>query len=730
MKKQLFMAVLLGLSYVQIKAQDLREYIPHNALSVGSINGKEVLRSVSVQELNASKLGQKLLGSLSKETGHEIGSLDEIGLDLNGNSYFYYQKNDSLSYSVTLLPLKDASKLQQLVGTQDYVIKEKGSYWVGVPKYSSPSEFVAWDDRKVLLVKGFYNDLYFNDFDFTEIEAELSAIKELQGTVDSPESPYSDQMVEEAVQIGTVQEAVQIAEIGAYEIPYFQDYTLQNYVNAYFEFCEKLKEAANNDRVAVLDSLQKNSYVVEYLAREVDSIYAPDSLRLNEFMDNKAPFVKETFVNFKKSTNRDLAHKMLDDITFYGSDFNVVPDPYAYTYDYKSYYDEKKFLESKWTEQTITTLMRPAVRSIATNEKYMAQLDQKAVGNFWNNNLGEMFLGLYNGMGSLINPYSNGMENLLLGYGQLSSHLYLGAKEGRISVDMELSDEFANGYRKIMDQKINQDFFKYVNEDRFLGYMTYSMNTKNMLEEYPKLMAKSYGSLFGANKEELELGLELFSFLLDEGAVAEMAPGDAMFILSGLNSHEVTYTEYEYDGDYNSTPVERTKTEKTPDFLFMASTKENPFTKKLIAYLLAKEALIFENGYYSLDTKDRSLPLQLHFIIKDDIFFLGTSPEEIASINNGSYKAKLSKKHRNAITQGNFAAYFNGKKFGKEFPLEGIDLPSLENARYAMENAANFTITSSKIKNNHLQSAIVMEIPEDHRNAASYILEFIDRFGY
>jgi hypothetical protein len=421
---------------------------------------------------------------------------------------------------------------------------------------------------------------------------------------------------------------------------------------------------------------------------------------------------------------------MLGDITFYGSDFNVVPDPYAYTYDYKSYYDEKKLLESRWVEQTIAILMQPAVRSIATNEKYMAQLDQKAVGNFWNNNLGEMFLGLYNGLGSLVNPYSNGMENLLLGYGQLSSHLYLGTKEGRISVDMELSEQFADGYGKIMDQKINQDFFKYVNEDRFLGYMTYNMNTKNMLEEYPKLMAKSYASLFGASKEELELGLELFSILLDEEAVAEMVPGDTMFILSGINSQEVTYTDYEYDGDFNSTPVERTKTEKIPDFLFMASTRENPFTKKLMAYLLAKEALIFENGYYSFDTKDRSLPLQLHFLIKDGIFFLGTSAEEIASITHGSYKPKLSKKHRKTITQGNFAAYFNGKKFGKDFPLEGTDLPSLENARYAMENAANFTITSSKIKDNHLQSSIVMEIPEDHRNVASYILEFIDRFGY
>src|SRR5690606_11903726 len=113
--------------------------------------------------------------------------------------------------------------------------------------------------------------------------------------------------------------------------------------------------------------------------------------------------------------------------------------------------------------------------------------------------------------------------------------------------------------------------------------------------ELPKLMNDTYGQIFAQYEGEISLGTEILSLLLDEEAIATVAKGDGLFVLNGIAEQEVTYTDYEYDEDYNYKEVEKTKMETIPDFLFMFSSENAGLYNRLTSYLQHKMLLTDDN---------------------------------------------------------------------------------------------------------------------------------------
>ncbi|UII32544.1 DUF4836 family protein [Fulvivirga ulvae] len=708
MKYLLLICALVSFSI--IRAQDLRDHIPSNASFVGSIDGSKLLESVAISELDNSKLGKEMLKAFSKKTGQELSTIEDIGINTQATTYFYFYQTDSLSYTVMLAPLSQSQFLEQVY--KDSEITQKGNY-----KYTKVdnSVYVAWDNSKMVFVLGNYNEAYFADYDFSSIEAELAENAEV---VEATE--------EEAI-VETVEATEEpVREFTYDDLPYLYNYSLHLYASNYYYFSEDLKAAAQNNNPDVLEQLQTQVDQLKNYVAEVDSISNPDPENLDSYISNRAYFLKQAISNFKDAKDRERALKLAEDATYLSETFKIYKSQYDDPLVFLDYYDEKRALESRWTEFMLHQAMTPAQKSIAANKQYTNQFDSKAVVNIWNNHLGNTMSEIYAGMYTALKGYPKSLDEMMGGYGELSANLYLEGHQARISVDMGLSGDFAEIYERMGDQKINSKFFKYLNEDKFLGYISYNVNSRNTLEEYPKLLASTYGPLLeGKMQDEIAIGADLFSLLLDEEAVAKLIKGDAILAFTGINEKEVTYTDYEYDEDYNYTAVEKTKKEKLPDFVFMASTKEMDLTDKLINYLVKKEMAVAENGYYKVIHKQRDLPLELYFAIKNDIFFLSTSAQDMGDIVNDRYTAKLSGKHKKMIKQGNFSAFFNGKKFGKDFPL-GTNMPNMEFARYALANASDLYLKSSKIKNKKMHSELVMEVPANHKNTLSYLLDFIE----
>lgn len=713
MKYLLLICVLFIFSITQ--AQDLREHIPYNATFVGSINGSKVLESITIAELDNSKLGKEILKAFSEKTGQEISSIEDIGIDTKATTYFYFEQTDSLSYTVLLAPLKQSQFIERVLENDSATINTQGSY-----KYTQVdnSGYVAWDNSKMVFIFGYHNDAYFADYDFSAIEAELAEKAEKLEATENEEVAVAQEVTEDPTQ-----------ELTYDDLPYIYNYSLHLYASNYYYFSQDLKQAAENNNGDALEQLQSQVDQLRNYVAEVDSISNPDPENLDNFISNRAFFMKQAVLNFEDVDDKERAQKLIEDATFYSNTFKIVESEYSYdALTFIDRYEEKRALESKWTEHMLHNAMLPAQKTILENKQYKSQFDAKAVASIWNNHLGNTIAEAYSGMYNALQGYPKDVDEMMGGYGEFSANLYLEGQEARISVDMALSDDFADVYERMGDQKINSRFFNYLNEDKLLGYMSYNVNIRNTLEEYPKLMVKTYAPLMeGKMQDEIEMGAELFSLLLDEEAIGKLIKGDAILAFTGINEKEITYTDYEYDEDYNYNPIEKTKMEKLPDFLFMASTEEMSLTNKLIAYLVKKEFIEAENGYYKLVDKKSEVPLDLYFAIKNDIFFLTTSTQDIADIVNDRYSAKLSARHKKMMKKGTFSVFFNGQQFGKEFPLDD-NMPNIEMAKYALANASDFYLKSSKIKNKKMHTELVMEVPAGHKNTISYMMDFIEHF--
>ena len=700
MKRILFTSVLLITCFLQ--AQSLKKYIPYDASIVASINGSNILESVAIQEFNESEFGKKILKEVNKNLTTPLNSIDELGVDLEAISYVYMRYTDSLSYNVAVFPLKNNTFIKSYVKNEDVMNKR------GYKLYKlNHSKYMAWDNKKLVLISGNYNNMYFTeDYDFSLAEAEL---------VESNKKNQTNNGLNEELPVEEIPEF----EIGAYDIPYLSNYSLQGYLNEYFNFGEAFKLAANSNNLSEIEALSAQVEILKEHVKEVDSIYEYDATSLDDFMKNKVYFLKKEADKITDKNTRKKAIELIKEASFYKENFSIIPqyDPYNY------YSEEKNFLENKWVVNMVSEVMKPAKKSITSNKKYANQFDDKAIINVWNPYIGDTFMNWYNSFG--LNLDNAG--NVYKGLGEASSNLYFEEKQARIDFNMTLSNTMSKRFERVFDKKINQNFFNYINEDKFLGYITYNLNMKSTLEEYPKIMAETYESYsMRVTSEEVEMMADLFTLMLDEEAVSKVINGDVMFVLSGITEQEVTYIDYEYDEDYSYKEIEKTKNEQVPEFLLMVSTEDTRLTNKFINYLISKELVVKENGYYKAVKAERDFPLGLYFTIKDGIFFLGTSEAKMASIVNNTVVAKLGADHRKIINQGNYSMYVNGERLAKQIPLDELNREELRMANYFINNASNFYIKSSKIKNNSIKTEAIMETPEGHKNSLKYMLNFID----
>ncbi|MGB6267913.1 MAG: hypothetical protein WBF67_02800, partial [Olleya sp.] len=226
--------------------------------------------------------------------------------------------------------------------------------------------------------------------------------------------------------------------------------------------------------------------------------------------------------------------------------------------------------------------------------------------------------------------------------------------------------------------------------------------------------------------EEASLGMDLFSLLLDEEAVAKVLKGDMLFLLSGISQQEVTYTSYEYNDDYEYVEVEKTKTETLPDFLLMASTEDPSMINKLIRYTQNKELVTFQNGFYTFKTPQS--PLAIHFTIKDGIVFLGTSDIEMRKIVSGTFKAKVSSAHKKMMLDNSYSVYVSAKQLASQLPLEEMGVDRSGKLEWFLNTSEDAYMKASKIKGNSLESEMVVNVPKSETNALKYLFNIIETF--
>ena len=81
----------------------------------------------------------------------------------------------------------------------------------------------------------------------------------------------------------------------------------------------------------------------------------------------------------------------------------------------------------------------------------------------------------------------------------------------------------------------------------------------------------------------VDLYIDLLEIMIDEKGIADLTPGNYLFVLHNMKTKMGDYTDYTYDEEYNKSEVKKTKKELSPDFTFAFETRNEKFMQKLAA---------------------------------------------------------------------------------------------------------------------------------------------------
>jgi len=174
--KNTYLALLLMAFSIGINAQDLANKIPKNIRVVVNIKGKNVTDLMSLSEFSNSKLGTVLNKELSKETDGEVENLEELGVNINENFYYFLDIKDKVMYNVFMIPFKNTSKISSLFNPDyDEIIKEGNLSYL---QSFYDSTVIMWNNNTLVFVitsdLNEYDDYSYNDYYSNDIAVETN----------------------------------------------------------------------------------------------------------------------------------------------------------------------------------------------------------------------------------------------------------------------------------------------------------------------------------------------------------------------------------------------------------------------------------------------------------------------------------------------------------------------------------------------------------------------------
>ncbi|RBQ08723.1 hypothetical protein [Pedobacter miscanthi] len=667
--KKILIAISLFLSFNLAQAQDLVKKIPSNAFTVATIKGDNIFKLMFVKDFNESFVGKKLLTETSKSMDKNFTSIEDFGINLEKNMYYFNQLSDSITYNCFLIPIKDAKKFESLINNKEKKFTQQGDIRTMVLPDSTG--IIKWNNNMLYFVTGSIRGSFFAD----SAKSARYGIKDIRFQGEDALAVDSTAVLADSAVAVTAEPMIE--EVAAPVIA--------------------------KAKVQKKPTAKKNT---------------------KKIVATKKSGKKKPAKKSKKAKNQEyeiIYPEAASDSTGMTPVHGVVDEQYdAYQQERAEQDLKKKRLAFTWMTAQADQIFNGTYESIESNKSYSASLDNKAIAELWVSSLQDV----YNSIAPEFGTY--GKAGLMKGYGSLNAKLFMDNKSFRISTGLELAQNQADAYKKIMNRKLNKNFLKYVNSEKALGFMSYSIDSKAYLEEFPKLLKQTYGSFLGAKMdEEIELGTDLLSLLLDEEAVSKVIKGDALFVINGLKSKEVTYTTYEYDDDYNQKEVTKTKNETLPDFLFMFSSEDTRLINKLIKYGIHKSMVTVQDNIYKI--QEKKSPVDIYFMIKDGIVFFGNSLSEMQSISTNQQNNKISKLHKDLLSKNNFSFLFNAKNLVGKVPdseIGGEETAKKFNS--TLEKMGNVYMKSNPIKGRLVSADISAEIPNGHENALKYLFSLIE----
>ncbi len=362
--------------------------------------------------------------------------------------------------------------------------------------------------------------------------------------------------------------------------------------------------------------------------------------------------------------------------------------------------------------------------SVSGLKSYKKGRDKKSSAYFWMKNFDGMMKDRFMNEIPTFLPISS-TPDMMFGINSVSGNLIFDKDEIKLSTKIEVNNSLVRAYKRMYDSKIDKSFLKYFDENDVLAYVSFSTNMQGVLEEYPNMAQKMYGSLAPDYREEMDIVSDLVSVILDEEAIGKLITGDGMMLLHDLEEKEITYKTYEFDEDYNATEVEKVKTEQIPTFTIMMGSENEKMIAKLMKLGTKYQASEKQGGYHRILAKSMGGPFDIYFAHNDDIAFITNSLDRVIKYVQGKKACNLGR-HKKILKNNLFALYFNSnrslEKLTDIFPMDKTITD------YVKDNFTEMYFTMGRMKGSQFGYDMVIKTNKDHGNSLKLLLSSFKEF--
>ena len=341
----------------------------------------------------------------------------------------------------------------------------------------------------------------------------------------------------------------------------------------------------------------------------------------------------------------------------------------------------------------------------------------------------QLYSGFAGANSALMGIYKNGI---------LDSNYYLNGyfEKDRIRLNQVMtpkSEETKKSYQEICNSKVDKNLLNYVGNN-VLGYYSIAMDTQAIMNYEYKVLKNTLNSVYQsyakeASGKEADVLIDAVALLLDEKAIADLIPGNAIFVLHDLKKVHRDFITIDYDENYEQIETKGNKEEIQPNFTFLMNTRNESFVNKLLQLPLNKSKFTatdyqLTNGYYTIHFEKDNLLENLYLGLKNGVVMVTISKENIENLIQQKVMP-LQADFKKSISKNNSSAWFDIQKIVAASKTESDKDTKANYYDIAFKNAGEITM-ESKFKNGAIVSEASYIIKGEHANSLQYFFDIIN----
>lgn len=652
-------------------AQNLLSKIPAQASMVIKYSGENFSKAVQMKKIDSYGFVKEHLSKALKLDS--LTSLGELGIDFEKDIYQYITMQDSATSFVSLFNLNDPAKFLKLLDANykaEMKPEKKNTYeFLAI----SANTYVGWNNEKAVLVLSNYQNTERYPYYTSTTDSTVAAIHAPMADTAISLEPPGEEKIEEII-----------------EAPIQKPKTV------------KKKPVAGKKKI------------------------------IREPAKKAIPKKKPVEIIDEEIKVEDIPEKITEDSE---ADHNDSLEQAK-----RKAWDEEQERNTKAKQKLaagniIETSFNGVFTSIENDISYKKVIDPAAHMALWINSdniLNQYWSTFYGGFSPYRNYYKNNITNTSNDAYRTGVNVYFDKERMRIEQRSFSPDEaMSNLGKELFNSKQSAGLAGYINPDN-IGYLSMSINTEAMAAYYYKLIKQYLNNTpyISEYSEVVDVYVDLLEIIIDEKALAELMPGNYMFVLHDMKTKQVSYSTYEYDEDFKYKEVKKTKMELSPDFTFVMESKKEGFMQKVLKLPLKyakKEKFNYteKDGYYEYVFDEGKYPLSsLYFMMKDGKLVVTTSKASIdMAIGNTGYS--LDADTKNAVLNNNYSMKINSKKLIQELSGQMNTNLNKKICAWLEENMGDVKM-ETRYKDGMMQGNTIMNISGNHTNSLEFFFNMID----